>query len=243
MNTDPSVTELTTVFARLQGMLLSQEAATAAVQHLAELARDLVPSAAGAGATVLESGGFGITTAATDTVVEAADTYQHELGEGPCLSVWTTGEIQRLDDTTTDAHWPAWSAAVAGLGVRAVLSVPLIFGGEVLGAMKVYATAPCVFGPAEEHRLHLLATAAATLLAAGQTSEAPHRLSDALRTTFSDRQAVDVATGILMGRRNLTQHEARYLLLETARTRHRPLLEIARHLVETSSDLTDRSGR
>jgi GAF domain-containing protein len=243
MNTDPSVTELTTVFARLQGMLLSQEAATSAVHQLAELARDLIPSAAGAGASVLEEGGTGITTAATDQVVDAADALQHELGEGPCLSAWATALPQRLDDTTTDTHWPAWSAAVAGLGVRSVLSTPLIFQADVLGAMKVYTTTAHAFGAADEHRLRLLATAAATLLAAGQTPEAPHQLSATLQTTFSDRQAVDVATGILMERRDLTQQEARHLLLETARAGNRPLLEIAREVLERTTDpTTDPTG-
>lgn len=238
MNTDPSVTELTTVFARLQGMLLSQEAATSAVHQLAQVARDLIPSAAGAGASVLDADGTGITTASTDEVVAAADTLQHELEEGPCLSAWATASTQRLDDTATDTHWPAWSAAVRELGVRAVMSTPLVFRGETLGAMKVYTTTAHAFSATDERMLTLLATAAATLLAGGQTPDAPHRLSTALQTALSDRQSVDVATGILMGRRDLTQQEARRLLLETARTRNQPLLEIARQLLERTTDPT-----
>ena len=238
MNTDPSVSELTTVFARLQGMLLSREAATSAVHQLAQVARDLIPSAAGAGVSVLDADGTGITTASTDRVVEAADALQHDLGEGPCLSAWATALPQRLDDAATDTHWPEWSAAVAALGVRAVLSTPLIFRGETLGAMKVYTTTAHAFSDADERMLSLLATAAATLLAAGQVPEAPHRISTALQTALSDRQSVDVATGILMERRDLTQHEARRLLLGTARTRDRPLLEIARELLERTTDPT-----
>lgn len=238
MNTDPSVIELTTVFARLQGMLLSQDAATSAIHQLAQVARDLIPSAAGAGVSVLEADGTRITTAATDPVVEAADALQYELGEGPCLSAWATSSTQRLDDTATDTHWPAWSGAVRELGVASVLSTPLIFRGDTLGAMKVYTTVAHAFSAADERLLVLLATAAATLLAAGQTPSAPHRLSTALRTALLDRQAVDVATGILMERGDLTQDNARRLLLATARTRHRPLLEIARQLRDRTPDPT-----
>jgi GAF domain-containing protein len=238
MNTDPSVTELTTVFARLQGMLLSRHAATDAIHQLTQVARDLIDSAAGAGASVLDAGGTRISTAATDPVVETADALQYELGEGPCLSAWATAATQRLDDTATDARWPAWSAAVRDLGVRSVLSVPLIFRGDTLGAMKVYTTDAHAFSAADERMLVLLATAAATLLAGGQAPDAPHRLSAALQAALSDRQAVDVATGILMERHDLTQEDARRLLLETARTRHRPLLEIARALLGRTADPT-----
>jgi hypothetical protein len=102
--------------------------------------------------------------------------------------------------------------------------------------MKVYATTPAAFTAADEKMLGLLACAAATLLGAGQTSEAPHRLSAALQGALTDRQTIDVATGVLMERRHLTQPQARRLMLEAARTSHRGLLETARDLLDRSTD-------
>lgn len=236
MKPEPSVAELTAVFARVQGMLLSQEAATSAVHQLAQVARDLIDSAVGAGVSLLEPGRTGMTTAATDRVVEAADTLQYDLDEGPCLSAWATAAPQRIDDTAADARWPAWSRAALRLGVRSVLSVPLVFREDVLGALKIYATTEHAFTADDERMLGLLATAAATLLGVGQASDAPHRLGTALQAALADRQTVDTAIGMLMERRSLTEQDARRLLLETAHTHHRSLLETARQLVDRTAD-------
>jgi GAF domain-containing protein len=238
MTTEPSATELTTTFARIHGMLLSREASTHAVHQLAQVARDLIGSAAGAGVSLLETDGQKMTTAATDRLVEAADALQYEIGEGPCLSAWATATVQRIDDTAVDTHWPVWSAAAARLGVRSMLSTPLVVRGDTLGALKVYATTPGAFTVEDEHMLGLLAGAAATLLSAGQSTDAPHRLSAALQEALTDRQSTDMAVGILMERRDLEQAPARALLLETARTSGRPLLEIARQILDRTTDPT-----
>jgi hypothetical protein len=102
--------------------------------------------------------------------------------------------------------------------------------------MKVYATTAGAFTDADETMLGMLAGAAATLIGAGQSPEAPHRLSAALQETLTDRQTIDVATGVLMAIRHLPQEQARRLMLDTARTGHQSLLEIARQLLDRATD-------
>lgn len=228
--------ELAAVVAHLQGMMLSREAATAAVEHLARVARDLSGPAAGAGVSLLENTEGRVTTAATDPVVEAADMAQYDLDEGPCLSAWATGALQRLEDTATDTRWPAFSAALAPLGVGSMLSVPLVFAGRTLGTLKVYARAAHAFSVHDETLLIELATAAATLLAAGQEPEAPQQLGTTVQATLAERHTIAVATGILMERHRLGHDEARQLLLESARTGGRPVAEHARRLLERPTD-------
>ncbi|MGX5359108.1 GAF and ANTAR domain-containing protein [Kocuria sp. KH4] len=241
MEPESTVAELTTVFARVQGMLLSQHDATDAVQQLAQVARDLIDTAVGAGVSLLEAEDTKITTAATDAVVEAADAAQYELGEGPCLSAWATGAAQRIDDTAIDTHWPRWSAAAAKLGVASVLSTPLIFRGETMGALKIYATTAGAFSATDERMVGLLAGAAATLLGAGQGPQAPHRLSAALQAALGERQATDMATGMLMAQHHLGAQDARRWLLETAAAQSRPAPELARELLDTAEDPTGRN--
>ncbi len=236
MKPDSSAIELTAAFARIHGMLLSQEASTHAVHQLAQVARELIDSAAGAGVTLLEAEGRKMTTAATDRLVEAADDLQYEVGEGPCLSALATGTVQRVDDTAEDVRWPGWSGIARTMGVRSMLSTPLVVRGEVLGALKVYATTAGAFTVEDEHMLGLLAGAAATLLGAGQATDAPQRLSDALQGALRDRQSVDTAVGILMERRDLDQDRARTLLLEQSRSSGRPVLELAHRVLERGSD-------
>ncbi|MEX5258482.1 GAF and ANTAR domain-containing protein [Kocuria arenosa] len=236
MKPESSATELTAVLARLQNMFLSQEHAAAAVHQLAQVARDLIPTAAGAGVSLFDEQGTRTSTGSTDDLVVAADALQYELGKGPCLSAWATGSLQRVNDTTDDDRWPQWCAAAAASGIRSMLSVPMVFQDRCLGAMKVYATVDDAFTGHEEQQLGLLAAAAATLLGAAQTRDAPQRLSASLQAGLAERQAVDRATGMLMEQRATDPDDAHAVLLTSARAQDRPMAEVARQILQRRPD-------
>jgi GAF domain-containing protein len=236
MQSESAATELTAVFARIQNMLLSQEHATAAVHQLAQVAQDLIPSAAGAGVSLIDAHGTRTSAGATDDLVETADALQYKLGEGPCLSAWATATPQRINDITDDDRWPEWSAAAARSGIRSMLSVPLVFRERRLGAMKVYATDGDAFTDHAEQQLGLLAAAAATLLGSAQTRDAPQRLSAALQAGLEDRQAIDRATGMLMEQRATDPDDAHCVLLTASRAQGRPMAEVARQIMERRPD-------
>lgn len=234
-----SAGELTTALAHVQGMLLSEQDAATAVEQLALVARDLVSAAVGAGASLIEESGRRTSTGTTDRVAAAADALQYELGEGPCLSAWATVAVQRIDDTATENRWGSWCAAVQGLGVRSVLSAPMVFHGECIGALKVYSTAVEQFGTVDEHRLVLLSGAAATLLGIARDTDAPQRLSAGLSTALAGRRAVEAATGMLMERFGLDHGTARRWLMTVSHRRHTPLVELAGQVLErTDASLT-----
>lgn len=183
MASDPSVVELVGAFTRLQGLLLDGPAAAAAVAQLTEVTRDLIPMAVGVGVTLIDKFGQPASVAATDPGVEAVDRMQYELGQGPCLAAWDTVSFQRVEDTLTETRWPDWAAT----GVRSVLSTPLIYQGQEIGAVKVYAAEPEAFTDYEEHLLDLLAGAAATLLGGIQDARTAHRLTTELEDALTDR--------------------------------------------------------
>ena len=236
MQSESSATELTAVFARIQDMLLSQEHAAAAVHQLAQVARDLIPVAAGAGVSLLDAQGTRTSAGATGHLVEAADALQYDLGNGPCLSAWATATPQRVNDTTDDDRWPQWSTAAASSGILSMISVPMVFQDRCLGAMKVYATVGDAFTGYEEQQLGLLAVAAATLLGSAQTADAPQRLSAELQAGLEDRQAVDRATGMLMEQRATDPDDAHCVLLTASRAQGRPMAEVARQILERRPD-------
>lgn len=239
MQPEASPIELTAVFARIQTMLLSQEHAVAAVHQLAQVAQDLNPSAAGAGVSLIDAHGTRTSTGATDRLVETADALQYELGEGPCLSAWATESLQRINDTTDDDRWPRWSTAAAVSGIRSMLSVPLLFRDRCLGAMKVYATVDNAFTEHEEQQLGLLAAVAATLLGAAQTRDAPQQLSAGLQAGLKDRQVIDRATGMLMEQRATDPDDAHAMLLTASLSQGRPMVEVARRILQRHPDPDD----
>ncbi|MGK7221279.1 GAF domain-containing protein [Kocuria flava] len=208
--------ELVAALTRLHAMLLEEPTAPGTLEQLTRITRRVVPAADAAGVSTIDADGTTITTAATDPVVETADALQYDLEEGPCLSAWASAGLQRLEDTAADTRWPAWSAAARDLGIRSVLSAPLVHGGETLGALKVYAREPAVFSAVDEHLLALVAGTAAALLAGGRRPTAPPLLSSALHEVLSHRQLVDRATGVLMERHRTGAAAARRRLEEAA---------------------------
>ncbi|HST73003.1 MAG TPA: GAF and ANTAR domain-containing protein [Kocuria rosea] len=236
MESDPSVVELTAALACVQELMRNALTAADAVRRLAEVARDLIPLATGAGVTLIDEHGEATSTAVTDPEVEVLDAIQYELGEGPCLTAWDTVTVQHVEDTTTETRWPDWSRAVAAVGVRSVLSVPLVHRGQEIGAVKVYATEPYAFTEHEEHLLGLLAEAAGTLLGNARTARAAHGLSDSLQAAVIDLQEIETAVGILMERHQVDAGAARSRLLVAARQQQLPLLDIAARLVHHADD-------
>ena len=162
----------------MAGLVLSRETVDTALHLVTELARTATTGTMGAGVTVVDEHGKR-SRAASDQVAEQADALQYELDEGPCLTAWRTREPVRIDDITTDARWPRWTDAVQPLGVRSMLSAPLLIGMESIGAMKVYSQRPANYGPTDEHIMRLLAGQAAILLANSQSLREARRLESA----------------------------------------------------------------
>ena len=223
--------ELSLVIARIEGMLLTTEKVDQAVQLLAQAIKDAVPGTIGAGVSLLDARGRRTSSGATDRTVEQADALQYELGQGPCLTAWAAEETVIIDDVGTDPRWPLWSAAVASLPIRSVISTPLISGTECIGALKVYAAAPSVYTEATARLLELFAAPAATLLSHVQTSELPRRISESLQSSLHSRDLVNRACGVLMERHGLGNDEALQALMLQARETNIPLRQYSAALL------------
>jgi len=172
VRTEPQV-DVAAAVSQMAGLVLSRETVDTALNLVTTLAATTTSGTLGAGVTVVDEHGKR-SRAASNQLAEQADARQYELDEGPCLTAWRTQELVRLDDTTTDSRWPRWNEAAGGLGVRSVLSAPLLAADESIGAMKIYSARPGNYGPRDEHVMRLLAAQAAILLANSQSlREAP----------------------------------------------------------------------
>lgn len=226
----PLTDELSAVFARMSGLLLSRETVGTALELVTGLAVDTVPGSAGAGVTVVDEAGRR-TSAATDPRVERADGFQYELDEGPCLAAAAARQVVRVDDVGTDPRWPRWGAAAAGLGLRSSLSAPMLAGDRTLGAVKVYAEAAGAFGASAERLLSMFAGQAAVLVANVTTYERAQRLSAELREAVRSRDVVNMATGFLMARHRVDPDVAFTMLLARSRRDGATLKETAATVV------------
>ncbi|MBT2519607.1 GAF and ANTAR domain-containing protein [Arthrobacter sp. ISL-28] len=235
MSSQLPLDELSLVFARLKGLLLTEEKVDRAVQLLAEAAKDAIPGTSGAGVSLLNDQGRRTSRGATDAIVEQADVVQYELGEGPCLTAWASDETVVVEDVASDGRWPLWSQAVASLPVRSVVSTPLRTETGSLGALKIYAAVPSVYDAGTGLLLEKFAMPAATLLANIQGRETPQRISEALIAALAGRDSINRACGVLMERENLGAEEAMQELLRLARTQKSPLHQLSADLVQAAS--------
>ncbi len=209
--------ELTGVIARIRGLLLTERKVDRAVQSLAQAVKESLPGTIGAGVSLLDARGRRISSGYTDTIVKRADAAQYETGQGPCLTAWAAEETVLIEDIASDGRWPEWSAAVAGLPVRSVVSVPLLAGKVSLGALKMYGGLPGAYDADSGRVLSLFAGPAATLLSHIQASDAPHRMSAALQESLYTRDLVNRACGMLMERHGISHETALQQLLQDAR--------------------------
>jgi GAF domain-containing protein len=223
----PLSDELAGVFARMSGLLLSEETVGSVLWLIAALARETVPGSVGAGLSVFDADGARITKAATDELVERADSLQYEIGSGPCLTAWAERTVVRVDDFDHDTRWPHWARRAGELGLRASLSAPLVAGDVAVGALKVYADRPNAYGPREESLVSMFAMQAAVLLANMKSYTDARRLSADLQASMRTRDVINVAKGILMEQGHVDEQTAFLQLADTAQQRRQTLREAA----------------
>jgi GAF domain-containing protein len=225
----PSV-DLAWALSQMTGLLLSRETVDTALELVTTLAATATAGTLGSAVTVVDEHGKR-SRAASNQAAEQADALQYQFDEGPCLTAWRIRELVRIDDTTTDARWPRWNEAVSRLGVRSVLSTPLLVGDESIGAMKVYCERPMNYGLQDEQVMRLLAAQAAILLANTQSLQGARRLSRQLTEALSSRDAIAQATGVLLARGAASRQEAFATLAATARRSDRAIEDVASALL------------
>src|SRR3712207_1958864 len=226
---------------QMAGLVLSRETVDTALELVTTLAATTTAGTLGAAVTVVDEHGKR-SRAASNAAVEQADALQYELDEGPCLTAWRTRKLVRIDDTTTDGRWPRWNEAVSPLGVRSVLSAPLLMGEESIGAMKVYCERPMNYGPHDEHVMRLLAGQAAILLANSQSLQTARRLSRQLTEALASRDAIARATGVPLAPGATREPEAFATLAAAAHQADRPVQDVARALVAAVTARNNRRG-
>jgi GAF domain-containing protein len=231
----PLADELSGVFARMSGLLLSRETVQTALRLVTSLAAETVPGAVGAGVTLMDERGRRSTWAATDPEVERADALQYELDEGPCLTAWADRTLVRVDDATSDRRWPRWADAVAELGLRSTMSACLVAGDSGIGAIKVYAAEPAAFDQRAEHLLSLFAAQAAILLANVQTYQRAQLVSDRLKEALRSRDLIGQAKGVLIGRDSVDEETAFATLVAASVRENRKLRDVAQTLVQSAA--------
>jgi GAF domain-containing protein len=222
---------LASALAQMSQVLLAAQTAETAVDLVGELAAAVIPGTIGAGVTIVDGHGKR-SRAATNALVEEADALQYQFDAGPCLSAWRDRTAVRIDDLESELRWPHWTAWVASLGVRSMVSVPMVAGGKAVGAIKVYSDQANVYGSDTERLLELFADQAAVLLANTQTIAEARQLSARMSEMLDRRDVIAQATGVMLAHGAADTEASFVLLLAAAHDSKVTLFDAARAMID-----------
>lgn len=117
-----------------------------AIADVAAVVAAMLPGDPVAGVTIRRGGDVTTTTtvAATGAHDHAAlvDEIQYDHGRGPCLLALRTGKPVHVPDLARERRWGGYASRVLTHGVGSVYSHPFAGGGQVLGALNLYACRP-----------------------------------------------------------------------------------------------------
>ncbi|MDQ3642383.1 MAG: EAL domain-containing protein [Actinomycetota bacterium] len=152
----------------------------AILDHLVLRIVDVLPIT-GAGVTLISPGAEPRYVAASDDSALRFEELQTELGEGPCLAAYNTGEAISVPDVRDENRFPKFSPRALAAGLAAVFTFPLRHGDKQLGALDLYRQTP---GPLDDEAMaaaQTLADVAAAYLLNAQARADQRDSSDRYR--------------------------------------------------------------
>jgi diguanylate cyclase (GGDEF)-like protein len=113
----------------------------AILDHLVVRIVDVLPISA-AGVTLISPGSDPHYIAASDGTAMRFEELQTELGEGPCLVAYQSGQAVVIPDLRADDRFPRFATRALEEGLSAVFTFPLRQDDHQLGALDLYRTSP-----------------------------------------------------------------------------------------------------
>jgi hypothetical protein len=230
---------LTHVFARMSGVLFSEESLQTALDLVCSLSLETIPGTAGAGVTLIR-GRRKFTAAYSDGgVLRQADELQYELDEGPCLTTCSQGVVARIDCMYEETRWPRWTPAAAALGIASALSVPLSIRDDILGAVKVYSRNTAEYDDRDEAILSMFSQQAAILIRNFSDYSSAQELGCQLKKALETRDVIGMAKGILIAQEKIGEEAAFTMLRQASQHKNIKLRDLARQLVRKATNDID----
>jgi GAF domain-containing protein len=168
----------------------------------------------------------------TDGAAGLLEDTQRELGEGPGLAAYAEEAAVTVVDLATDRRFPRLAAAVTPRGLRGVLAVPVAVAGRPVGALSVYATAPCPWSAIDVAAVGAYAGVVAELVAASMALGARNAEVAELTQALTARVWVEQAKGALVATEGLDPAAASQRLRVRAGASQRTVADVAREVVQ-----------
>lgn len=188
LSTEQQLSDVLSEFART---MVTDFSIQAILDHLVRRIVDVLPITA-AGVTLISAGADPRYVAASDESALRYEELQTELGEGPCLTAYRTGDAVAVADLRNDSRFPAFAPRAVAVGLVAAFTFPLRSEAGALGALDLYRDKPGPLDPASMAAAQTLADVAAAYLLNAQARADLQDSSDRSR----ERSLHDALTGL-----------------------------------------------
>jgi transcriptional regulator with GAF, ATPase, and Fis domain len=132
----------------------------------------------------------------------------------------------------SDSRWPRFGGRVARMAVHSALSLPLMVGDQVIGAINTYARSRDAFGERAVLLGSQFAGPAAVSVYNAQLLAGAQERTQRLQRALGNRAVIDQAIGIMRSRSGASAEEAFDRLTRISQTENIKLHVIAERLVE-----------
>jgi GAF domain-containing protein len=161
------------------------------------------------------------------------DLFQLQNAEGPCLEAHRTGEeIPDIIIESAADRWPVFAPRAVELGFGAAHCFPLRLRDQTIGAMNIFRTEPRPLEDEERQVARALADVATIGLMQERAVRRAEELTEQLQFALNSRIVIEQAKGAVARSLDIGVEEAFVVIRGYARSRRRPLTEVAREAVE-----------
>jgi GAF domain-containing protein len=226
----------------LARILVAEQSLGKTLRQVLELACAALPGGQEGGITLLEREGPRTAVASSDEALRI-DGFQYDSKTGgPCLSAYRQQQVFRIDSTADEPRWPDFSRSAAAEGIRSTLSLPLVVGGDGLGALNIYSRKEKGFSEADVALASTFAAYASVALANARMYWRTQRLADQLEEALTTRGVIEQAKGIIIARQGCTADEAFQMLVRLSQRGHKKLHDVAAELVQRAKEQATATG-
>lgn len=194
-------------------------------------------------AGVMMSDGRGRLRAVAASQERAAflELFQLQIGNGPCVECYSTGEpVIALPVATREEQWPELVAAVHEAGFDAMAAVPLRLHENVIGAVNLFYVPPEPPADEDVYLVQALADVAAIAMLRWPSPQTrPEDIIARLQATITNKVAIEQAKGALAQFGGIEITEAGEALRAYAQARRTRITDVARAVVRRTLPLEE----
>ncbi len=205
----------------------------ATLRLVVELARSTVKGADGVSVSLRRHGRLA-TVAASDQTILEMDADQYSTGEGPCVDASIEGRRFLTESLDDEQRWPAFTPKARALGIRAILSSPLVAHSRPVGALNIYSLQRDAFGEDDQSLAMRFATEVSTILTDAGVDVSDDQRAERFQDSLRSREVIAQAQGVIMARDAVSEDEAYTVLRGRSESTNISLRRCAEEVTEST---------